>query len=179
MLLLCPEAFGDVGHLAGLVDVVESLVGGGLCQSSLFCIVWAQFDVIEEFRAKAMWQLAASAIPCREQLWMRPALVFKEMRHALCVAVTAHEAQAGDEACVFVNEHIEAFDSEFIARVVPQVRAVASVAAQRTLREVDGEGHLVGNFAENDVVTGVFEHGGVEERLRVWLAWCCTSCHVT
>lgn len=82
--------------------------------------------------------------------------MLRQCFHILGQAVAAHEAHAGDLPPVFVQEGVQSTLVQHIPDVLLQVRTMAAHAPVRTMRDVHGEGHLVGNLLEDDVVVVVF-----------------------
>lgn len=159
--ILCavtPEAMGNVLKLAGIVFPVETLVGSGLLQRAQMAYVGPYLQIVEVGLAHHGRHAQASAVPCHMKLWVFLMDILCQHVDALGVGIAAHEGKAGDVLSVLFNKGIDGIGVERQSDVLPQVMAVAPRAATRTVGDVNGQRHLVGNLLEDHSRIDVLEH---------------------
>ena len=81
-----------------------------------------------------------------------------EGQYGLRVVVSALDTHAGQGVAIAVDEGGDTFGGQFFADVLAEKGAVAPLAAVGAKGEVDGKGHFVRVFLEDDVVVVVFKH---------------------
>lgn len=147
-------------------DAVHALVGLRRVESAAGGDVGTEFDVVHRRGVEPCGQGHASRVPGRLQT-ADAAHVAGQTGHLRRVAVAAHEAEAGDLPAVAFDQQVYLRAVERTSRILPEVGAVAPLAAVGTPREIEGEGHLARNLLEYDVVTDVFKHFSLRRVVRV------------
>ena len=134
----------SVGFLA-----VETLVGGGGVEWPEVAEVRAELIVVEVGRVDERGELCASAIPCRLYGWVSAVDIGGEFVYRFGFCIASHECYARDVAAVFLHEAVDGVCRELAARVRPEIWAVATGTAARTVGYVDGESYLVRYLLKN------------------------------
>ena len=81
-----------------------------------------------------------------------------EGQYGLRVVVSTLDTHACQGVAIAVDEGGDTFGGQFLADVLAEKGAVAPLAAVGAKGEVDGKGHFVRVFLEDDVVVVVFKH---------------------
>ena len=164
-----PEAAGDIlGDASGsgrfaMTDAVEALVGGGRLEAAAGRDVRAGLDVVEVAEGLACGERVAAGPPGAAQAHFLFD-VGAEAVHGGRIGIAAHQADAGHFAGIIAVHLPEHRLVEHVADVLPQMRAVAAGAMNRTPGEVDGQRHLIGYLLEYDIVVVVLKHPGPRAR---------------
>ena len=72
--------------------------------------------------------------------------------------IAAHEADAGDETGIFLDEGIQKGFIEGFTDIFRQVRTMATRAVARTIREIQGKCYLARNLLKYYIVRCDFNH---------------------
>lgn len=149
---LPPEPLCDIDGF-GAGGAVEALVGGAGAESAEVGLVTADFHVIKQLCVAREGVVAR--IPRDFQFCVLTQMPGQRF-HVVGLCVAPHEADAGDLLAVFVQQRIQRLFGQGMTDVFAQVRAVAAHAPVRAVGDVHGEGHLVGDLLEDDIVVVVF-----------------------
>lgn len=118
----------------------------------------AYFDIVEVGAVDEGRDSSFAAIPSYFEVREAGAGELGEGVDAEGIGVAAHEAHAGDVGQIMADEGVEGVGGEGVADVVPEILAMASWAMAGAVGDVDREGHLVGDFLEDDTRVNIFEH---------------------
>ena len=145
-VLPCP-----IGSLA-----IKTLVGGGGVERTEVAEVRPELVVVEIGWIDERGELCASAIPCRLYGWVSAVDIGGEFVYRFWFCIASHECYARDVAAVFLHEAVVGVCRELAARVRPEIWAVATGTAARTVGYVNGESNLVRYLLKNYREVGVF-----------------------
>lgn len=128
---------------------IQPLVGAGRFQPAAVADIWTGLYEIKQFQM--FRQLILPRIPgdfhriILAQMGGQPF----QFRH---LPVAAHEAETGDLRPITCHQSVDFYLRKRFAHILPQVRAVASRTAVRTVGDVHRQCNLVRNFLKDNVV---------------------------
>ena len=128
---------------------VEALVGCRGVEWSEVAEIRSEFVVVEVRFVDVRGELCASAIPCRLNGGVSAVDIGGEFVYRFWFCIASHECYARDVAAVFLHEAVDGVGRELAARVRPEIWAVATGTAARTVGYVDGESYLVRYLLKN------------------------------
>ena len=155
---LLPEAAGDVFPRVVVGVAVEALVGGGFVEGTQVLEVRADLDVVEVVLVDLLGDAHPAAVPSHLEVGVLLVYVLCEAVDAPWLCVASHECDAGDVLAVLGHELVYGVGGEGHAHILPQILRVAAWASAGTARDVDGQGHFVGYFLEDDSCVDVLKH---------------------
>lgn len=167
LFLGMPESASNVFCFSVGCNQVESLVGIGLAERTLFHIVMPNLDVVKVFCMDGRCYYVASRIPGDLDGRVVMAQVGCIAINHFRLRIASHEANARDEFTILADERINYFKGERSTYVVPQMWAVTTRATIGTVADVDSQSGFVGYLLKYHVVVITFEHDGAGIRLVV------------
>lgn len=146
--LFFPKTVGDILHGAPHISI-EPLIGGAGAQAATLGIEAADLDVVEQ--AGIAREHCVTRIPRHFEPRFGTKITCQRL-NIIREAVPPHKAETGNLPSVLCQQIVQHLGIQLMSDILMQVGTMALRASMRTIGEVDGKSHFIGNLLENDVV---------------------------